>query len=123
VEITIIDESAPSGTELQLMSIVWMEIGPTRAPEHTKAAIIWCSTEKTVERSIILEELGWCAVNQMGGGKKCLVPKFEWHRSVSKKGKAYLDDMAMLALHYVVLLMTMRAIYKVGDSNGTKKMN
>jgi hypothetical protein len=48
------------------------------------------------------------SIYEKGGSKEGLVPKFERHRSTSKQGEAYFDNLPMLSFSRSILLMSMR---------------
>jgi hypothetical protein len=86
-----------------------------------KTGVIRGYTDKFVDWCIIGEQLGGSMVYEVGGNKESLVPIFQWHESMSKKGDTHLHNVAMFTLSDTILLMCMRARDLMRDVNILKK--
>jgi hypothetical protein len=76
VEITISKKHIMQGTELELLAVVWLEIGPTRAAKSVHVGVIKSSTKETMDGGIVIKDFGRGAIYQMSSCKKRLIPIF-----------------------------------------------
>jgi hypothetical protein len=96
------------GSESKLALVVWTKIRPTCTTKNTKGRVIWFNMEKAMNWSVIVDSSTRKHINEISGSQEGFIPKFKRHMSVSKKGKAYFNYMAMFALSGAILLMCMR---------------
>jgi hypothetical protein len=61
------------------MRIIWPKVGPTGATKGAKSRIIRLRSKYPMKRSIIVEYVRWCAIYEMGRGKKRLILILKWH--------------------------------------------
>jgi hypothetical protein len=76
VEITISKKPTTQGAELELVVVVWSEVGPTRAVKGARVGVIRSSTKETIDGGIVIKNFSRGAIYHMSSYKKCLIPIF-----------------------------------------------
>jgi hypothetical protein len=76
VEITISKKPTTQGVELELVAVVWSEVGPTYVAKGAHVGVIRCSNKETMDERIVIKNFGWGAIYHMSSYKKRLIPIF-----------------------------------------------
>jgi hypothetical protein len=57
MHVVVAQKNTVSGAKLELMGIIWTQIWPTRAPEHSKTRVVQECAKKLMDGCIIGEKL------------------------------------------------------------------
>jgi hypothetical protein len=58
VEITISKKRTMQGAELELVAVVWLEVGPTCAAKSVHVGVIRSSTKETMDGGTVIKDFG-----------------------------------------------------------------
>jgi hypothetical protein len=72
----IAKKSTLGGSKRQLPGVIWPQIGPTSTTKTTEIVIIGCIMKKESTRNFEINNLAGKNINEIGGCKKSLIPKF-----------------------------------------------
>jgi hypothetical protein len=86
MKLKLAKENTLLGMKLKLAGIIWVQIWPTCTSKDSKRKVIWCLVKEALKRGLTMNDLARKPINQIGGSDKCLIPKFERHRCMSKQG-------------------------------------
>jgi hypothetical protein len=109
MHVTVTQKNKSCGVVFKFVGIVRLQVGPTRTSKNSKTRVMRGHTEKFVDGCIIGEQLCGGTVYEVGGNKENLVPIFQWHGGLSKKGKTHLHNVVMFTLSGTILSMHMGA--------------
>jgi hypothetical protein len=61
------------GAELELVAVVWSEVGPTYVAKGAHVGVIRSSTKETMDERIVIKNFGRGAIYHMSSYKKHLI--------------------------------------------------
>jgi hypothetical protein len=107
------NENTLFGIELKFVIIIRAKIRPTSTPKNPQKRIVTVTAKETLHGSLGTDDFTGKAIDEMNGSKKSLIPIFEWHGCICKKGQTNLNNVSMFALSRAILLMCMWTRYKM----------
>lgn len=107
MRITVPEKDTLPRSKLELSSVVGTKVRLACTTKSSAECVIGVMTKKAFIGCVIVDDWRGKPIYEKNNSEKCLVPKFQRHWRMGKKGKANFDYMFMFALRSSILLVCM----------------
>jgi len=104
------------------MLVVWAKVRPTGTTKDPETSVIRLDFCEALKGGLLMNYLAGCTIDKKNSHHERLIPKFQRHRCMRKKGKPNLNDVTVFALYDSILLMGVRARHVMDNTNFGEKV-